>query len=468
MKLQSILGSWPSRRSKSFRFSLSFILLMVFLVVLWCAGGASREDVAGQIGVRLVAWGSVGAMALFAPVPAFRQERPVLIFLILALSLALVQLVPLPPFLWQALPGRALITDAATISGQPQPWRPLSLVPGATVNAAASLIVPFATLLLFVGLRDEEKRLLPLALLGLIIASMLLALVQFSGSRFNNPLINDTIGQISASFANRNHLALFLAYGCLLAPAWACSRQANSTLRLTIALGVVALLVLTILATGSRAGLLLGVIALCVAFLLVQHRARRTMRHYPRWVLPALVLSSVGAMGLALLVAVGNHRAVSIDRIFAEGGAEDLRSRALPTVLGMIKTYFPVGSGLGGFDTVFRIHEPDALLKLTHYNHAHNDLLEAVLDTGLLGALVLLCAILWWGWASLRAWRAGPDAMTGRLGSAMLGLTLIASLFDYPARTPMIMTVIILAALWLAENEIQPKRPALRVGRDDL
>lgn len=468
MKSRSILRGRPSRSGKPFRFSLSFILLMVFLAVLWCAGGASREDVAGQIGVRLVAWLSVAAIALFAPMPAFRRGRPVLIFLLLALGLALVQLVPLPPFLWQALPGRTLIADAAVISGQPQPWRPLSLVPGATWNAAASLIVPFATLLLFVGLREEEKRWLPLVLLGLIVASMLLALVQFSGSRFNNPLINDTIGQISASFANRNHLALFLAYGCLLAPAWACSRTTGATVRLAIALGVVALLVLTILATGSRAGLLLGLVALCVAVPLVQHSVRRTMRHYPRWVLPALVAGGVVVMGLALMVAVGNHRAVSIDRIFAADGVEDLRSRALPTVLGMIKTYFPVGSGLGGFDTVFRIHEPDALLQLTHYNHAHNDLLEVVLDTGLPGAVVLLCALLWWGRASVRAWRAGPDALTGRLGSAMLGLTLIASLFDYPARTPMIMTVIILAALWLAENEIQPKRPALRAGRDDL
>ncbi|WP_204310568.1 hypothetical protein, partial [Escherichia coli] len=92
-----------------------------------------------------------------------------------------------------------------------QPWRPLSVVPDLTLNAAASLVVPLAVLLLAVGLRRAERAYLPALVLILIFTSMLLAVVQFSGWRIDNPLINDVSGSVSGSFANRNHFALYLA-----------------------------------------------------------------------------------------------------------------------------------------------------------------------------------------------------------------------------------------------------------------
>jgi O-antigen ligase len=143
---------------------------------------------------------------------------------------------------------------------------------------------------------------------------------------------------------------------------------------------------------------------------------------------------------------------VSINRLFANDPGQDMRSRGLPTVLSMITDYFPFGSGLGGFDPIFRIHEPFELLKPTYFNHAHNDFLEIAIDAGLPGLALLLAALCWWGWASVRAWRtgSGSDAMLARLGSAMLLLVLLASIFDYPARTPAIMSLVAIAGVWLS------------------
>ena len=56
--------------------------------------------------------------------------------MLLAMAIALVglQLVPLPPALWTALPGREGLATAAQLAGFPQPWRPLpSLVFAAPV-----------------------------------------------------------------------------------------------------------------------------------------------------------------------------------------------------------------------------------------------------------------------------------------------------------------------------------------------
>jgi O-antigen ligase len=98
------------------------------------------------------------------------------------------------------------------------------------------------------------------------------------------------------------------------------------------------------------------------------------------------------------------------------------------------------------------MHEPFALLKSTYFNHVHNDFLEIALDAGVPGMLLLLAGITWWAAASVRAWRAGPDArhILPKLGSAMLLLVLVASLVDYPAHTPMMMGMIVIAAVWLA------------------
>lgn len=429
--------------------SISSFLLLALIGTLWLAGGASRGEVSGQVIVRIVATLVIAAALLLGQRPQRDALAPVAGLLAATVTLALIQLIPLPPGLWQALPGRDIFVEAATISGEPQPWRPMAIVPGGAINAAASLLVPTAALLLIAQLREDERAWLPAVLLAVITGSTIAGLLQFSGMGSNNPLINDSVGQVSGTFANRNHLALFLSIGCLVAPVWAFREGHKPGWRAPVALSLVLLFALTILATGSRAGLVLGAAALVIGPAMVRVQIARALRRFPRWVLPAIVAGVVAIVVILVLASVVADRAVSINRVLAVDAGQDMRSRALPTVFGMIGTYFPAGAGLGGFDPLFRLHEPFSLLKVTYFNHAHNDWLEIVLDTGVAGVLLLLVAVGWWAWASVRAWRHDGTTL-GRLGSAMLLLVMIASLFDYPARTPMMMSTIILAAAWLA------------------
>lgn len=459
------------RSGARFTPSLPFVLLLALLAGLWLAGGASRADALGQVIVRSMAATALAGTILFGRSPSLGEARPVLWLLGAAIVLTLLQLVPLPPDLWRALPGREMLAEAAAASGQAQPWRPWSIVPDATVNAACALIVPVAVLVLTASLEDRERAWLPGIILGLIVAAMLLGLLQFSGVRVNNPLINDTLGEVGGTFANRNHFALFLAMGCLLAPAWAFANSNRDrrapAWRAPVAIGLFVLFVLTILATGSRAGLVLGLLALGLGLLLVRRDIKRVLRRYPRWVSPAVVAGAVGMIVLVVLVSVAADRAVSISRVLAVDQGQDMRSRGLPTVLKMIVNYFPLGAGLGSFDPMFRMHEPLDLLKFTYFNHAHNDYLEVVLDAGLPGLLLLLAAVSWWGWASFRAWRGGSgetgelSGILPRLGSSMLLLVMVASVFDYPVRTPMIMAMTVLAAWWLSGGTPRRGAPAL-------
>lgn len=407
--------------------------------------------------VRVTAWVLLAAVILFGPAPVLGTARPVVLLLAATTLLTLLQLVPLPPTLWQALPGRDVFAQAASLSGQPQPWRPLAIVPSAAINAAGSLIVPITTLWLVIGLKPVEKAWLPAVMLVLVVTSALVASLQTSGVWFDNPLVNERLGkgevyEVSGVFANRNHFALSAALGCLLAPDWAFRDGRRLGWRGASALGLVMLFVLLILASGSRAGLVLGFLGIVLGLAIVHRNIRRMLDNRPRWVVPTAIIVAVALVAVVILFSVAADRAVSIQRILAIDAEQDLRARTLPTVLAMVFAYFPYGIGAGGFDPLFRLHEPLALLKPTYFNHAHNDVLEVVLTAGLPGLALLLASLAWWAAASLRAWRSRGHATSAKLGSAMLLLVIIASSSDYPARTPIIMATIVIAATLLARE----------------
>lgn len=424
---------------------LSLVLLTALLVILWLTGGASREDVSGQIFARGAAWIAIVTSVVFARPPRIAKARGTALILGAAILLCVVQLIPLPPSLWRSMPGRTAFTNP--LISPPDLWRPWSLVPGATVNALFSLVVPVSVLVLAAGIAEERKHRLPVAVLATIALSLLVGLLQFTGAEIVNPFVNGTPGVVDGMIANRNHFALLLAIGLLITPVWGVEAGSAARIRAPAALGLVLLLVLAILASGSRAGIALGIVALVLGFVISRRQVKSALRRYPRWTLPAIGAGVIALIAIFVLVSFTVGRAASIDRLIVDDASAGMRSRGLPTVLAMIRAYFPFGSGLGSFDPIFRLHEPFSLLKPTYFNHAHNDFLETVLTAGLPGLLLLTIAIAWWAWRSVAAWR--NEAALPKLGSATLLLILLASIVDYPARTPIIMAIATIAAIWL-------------------
>lgn len=434
--------------SKRVRLSPVYLALAVFLICLTVAGGASRADAGGQVIVRSVAWIYLAGIVLFATRPPVWRGRPIFYLLAGAATIAIVQLIPLPPALWNELPGRASFnppTDAVE-----EVWRPLAIVPSAALNAAYSLVVPaVAFVLMATSHRSDDRRLVAL-LVGLAFAATLAGLTQLTGLSLRNPLVNSS-GDAAGTFANRNHFALFLALGCLLTPVWAFQERGALTWRAFAALALIPLFLLTILATGSRAGTVVGILGLFGGGAVVFGNLRAHFRQYPGWVIPGLVGIFLIFVALMVLVSADENRAASITRLLALDVSSELRGRALPTVLIMVREYFPVGTGFGGFDPIFRLHEPDPLLGPEYFNRVHNDLIEVVLDGGLPAALLLIAGLGWWLWATFLIWRLGPRNTLAKTGSLMILLIVVASLFDYPARTPMMMALLVIAGVWLSD-----------------
>lgn len=432
-------------------------VLAAFFCVLLVAGGASRADALGQVVIRCSAWLVLAAYVMLASKPDYGRVRVAAIILGAAVALTALQLIPLPPRIWTGLPGRAVFAEAAIAAGEPQPWRPLSISPSATLNALSSLVVPVVVLILMASVRAWQFSKLAGILLALVSAGALVGLMQFSGARYDNPFVNDIAGLVSGPFANRNHFALFIAIGCLLVPAWALDPRANLRWTAVVGTGLLALFVLLLLAIGSRSGIVLGLLGTIVGFAIVLQPLRRILSRAPKRVaIP--IAAAVGTLFAGAIVAsVTLDRDASLDRFIATEASADLRTQFVPIAIDLAGRYFPVGTGFGTFDPVFRMVEPDAILQTSYVNHAHSDWVELVLDGGAPAALLLLGAIGWWVFASVRAWRSGDEAIPARIGSGVIVLVLVASLTDYPARTPMILAMLSVGAAWL-ESGVRAER----------
>ena len=79
-------------------------------------------------------------------VPLTKQMRMALCFCAVIVLIPLVQLIPLPPWLWTALPNREVSAETFKILDIQIPWMPLSVSPHETWLSALSLIPPVGDL----------------------------------------------------------------------------------------------------------------------------------------------------------------------------------------------------------------------------------------------------------------------------------------------------------------------------------
>ncbi|QHL90240.1 hypothetical protein GVO57_04545 [Sphingomonas changnyeongensis] len=423
------------------------MLLALFVIVLVFLGGSSRYDRVVQIPVRLVAIATI-AWACFRRLPNdLPSLRAPALLLGGAIMLVFVQLVPLPPAIWTALPGREDFAAAATLAGIAQPWRPLAIVPDMAVNALLALTVPLAVLWGLAGLDSRAREWVYPTILAVIAFALSVETIQLiTGGQLVRAIYATGFDlQAAGIFANRNHQALLLAIGIPLATGWQVIRRSGNRgtiARWGVGLALV-LLVMVLLATGSRAGLALGAVGLAGAAAIFLSwwgaRASASKRKSTLLVFGALAIAVAAA-----IVAVASGRGEAVERLVGNDPSADMRARAAPVVVALAVDFLPFGSGFGSFDAVFRRVEPTDLLDTIYFNQAHNDLLQIVLEGGLPACLLLLGAIAWLGMATIRLWANRTThvaVVRGRAASLALGLMALASAVDYPLRTPTMMAI---------------------------
>lgn len=460
-----ILANVAGKSRLNWRENGTFWVLIGFLLLVFLTGGASRADVASLIILRPLSVLVCGYALWSLTMAQVRANR--FLFGMAAAIFALVglHLVPLPPTIWGALPGREIISEIDRVAGLGAVWRPLTMVPPGGWNAFYSLFVPLAVLLLGVQLTREQRFALLPWVIGLGLFSGFWGLMQVVGDP-NGPLYLYRVTNNGAAvglFANRNHQAVLLAMLFPMLAVYASTgirTEEQAKLRGGIALAAGAVLIPLLLVTGSRAGLVVGVLGMGTAAWYYRRPTVSTprKRKVSRWN-PKYALAAFGVIVLAGLTTVMS-RAEAFSRLMARDPTEDLRLKMWAPIGRMAWKYFPVGSGAGSFVEVFQIDEPVELLKPSYVNHAHNDWLELILLFGLPGSLLLFVLTYGVGVAAATVWRDRHSADRGaqftRCGAAALIIVGLASAFDYPLRTPIHASLFVIAALWLTAGRSGP------------
>lgn len=464
--MQSRNGSkYPDVKNRLAGVSLDFWAILLLLIVIFLMGGASRADVKSLVFLRPIAAAACVLGVALLRANDLGRYKGTLIFAAACVLLVALQLVPLPPVLWQALPGRSIFAEVDSTIGV-DVWRPIALNPSGAWNSFFALAVPAAVLLLGIRLSREEL----FKLLPVVVASGLISGIVGLGQSIGSPegplyfyrVTNN--GAAVGLFANRNHQAFLLA---ILFPMLAvCAaildrRQKSYAVKLWGCALAAAALVPLLLVTGSRTGIVLGLFGILAGAALARsgsikfHFSASKRRFNPAHIFAIFV-------GIALVaVTIATSRAEAVRRLLGIDEAEELRFAIWGPITKMAWKYFPVGSGVGSFAEVYQIDEPSQLLRYSYVNHAHNDWLEILLTTGLPGVLLMSVSVIAVAKQGLELRKSQPGSRSrhfGQLGLLVLVMLSMGSVTDYPLRTPLMSAMAVIAYLWLHSGSSSPNK----------
>lgn len=439
-----------------------FLATASLLLVALILGGSSRGGL-GDLLVRVPAVALLAAHLLLPrPVPALWPWLllPPLLFA----AIPLLQLLPMPLSWWPAGALRLqLQQDLAAAGTGLSPH--LSLLPIAAERALGFLLPATALWAAVLRLGGDQQRRLPWLLLLAAAGNAVFGMAQLadgqqSALRLYSPTnVSDAVGL----FANRNHLAALLVVAlpfALAAVVLVFQRRtllySNRSLRGVGLIGLAVLLLLSLALTRSRAGAVLGMLAMIASLpLLLRLRERRRAG----WSLTAVLLIA-GVVG-AQFALFGLWQRLDHDPL-DEGRIEYARVLAVAAAASA-----PLGSGLGSFSRVYPRYEYEtgAGPHQAVVNHAHNDYLELWLEARWLFvavSLVFVAGLVQNGW---RLWQARGGIAPERLLIARLAylsalLLLLHSAVDYPLRTTALSAVfaVLLALAALSPDKSLPTR----------
>src|SRR5580693_1242737 len=451
----------------------AFTLLAALLLGGGTRGGFLSDALLQLLAIPLLLWSASRLGDQFWRHRAkVRQLRWEITFCLAVVLVPLIQLVPLPPVLWTLLPHREpLIASFESLghglSGNGLPWLPISVSPNATWLSVMALLPALAVFFGTILLSYRERRLLSLAVVAFGVVSAFLGLLQIAqgpASRLRFFAVTN-LSEAVGFFANRNHFAAFLYVVLLFAAVWAIDIgfavgpwrdrrifEARSIVTITASFLAIVILLAAEAMARSRAGMILTMVSLAGVYgLVLTDRRRRTLSGTPLNFLFA-------AAGTAFILVVQ----FALYRILARFNTDpldDLRLQFARTTIEAAWTYMPFGAGMGTFVPVYGLFEkPQDLFAHAYINHAHDDILELWLETGIFGIALMGAFAAWFVSRAAKIWRHGSvganefDRSLARAATIAVALIVVHSFLDYPLRTAAMTAILAFACGLMVET----------------
>jgi O-antigen ligase len=411
---------------------LEFVLTSAFLIVAIGLGGGVDEFPIGSMISQLMGLLVLGLLLLRYDWQQFwRVAKPEMAFLLAIIAVPLLQLIPLPPSIWRSLPERHPVVQFSDLLGFEPSWRPISLDSEATIYSALALIPAVAAFLAALMASSHQRRLLAGLVVATLMISGMLGIFQAAGAA-DSFYENSHTTYSTGLFANRNHQALALVVGLVLAAGLA-AKETRAPALVVTALSLLLLLFFAsgVMATKSRMGFALLAVAILFSLSFAARLGSRSRL--------TRTLAYLAPVGVLLAWALASHPSAGrlSERLSQTG---DTRFEIWPTAADIAAAYFPVGSGLGTFNLAYEQAEDFELLAPGWVTSAHNEYLQISIETGLPGILLIAVFI-----ALLSKWFRQPSAAAEltikRAALLSIVLIMIHSAVDYPLRTISLLTI---------------------------
>lgn len=426
--------------------------------------GGSAQGIWGNFILHTVGLGIVTAAIWSRSRAKKRMDRALMLIVAGLILWILVQLVPLPPTIWQIVPGRAFVADGDRLLGLGDVWRPISLSPFDTLAVLPTMIPPIAMMVAVFRFGDGSGKSMAIAIALAAMAGTILGVAQSGGhdGRFYlYPVSN--FGVPTGFFANGNHMASLLL--CLIPFAAALVEQGETQDQPTqkrwtaslLAAGLAAVAVTGLALNRSLFGLAL-VVPVTLASLLIafRHRIGRPGRLIAGTALLVLAVGLVAGSAAFTVRGASNDLSVSLAT----------RSAMAKNSLTLLREHGALGTGAGSFASIYATVEDPAAVDQVFVNHAHNDYLEWAVEGGVPGLILLLAFLIWWGRrakAMLQDRRADGFAQAGMIAALIL---LLHSAVDFPLRTAALASLFAAAtAVMIVSRRLPKERPELRPSR---
>lgn len=440
---RALVSTMPAVDIAAMRRDRFFVPTAAYLLACIALGGAGDGGVAPNAVLQMAAVGLLLWLAFERGAVMLRAQHAALAFGMALVVLILLQLVPLPPAVWSALPGRAAVRQGYALLALDAPWLPWTLAPERTVQMLLALLPPLAVLSLALRLGREARVGVMLLVAAAALGSVALDVVQrlgvpalYAGSAMRRPM------GLFASAAD--HVTLLSVALTCLAPAAAreagrMRHDARARRRLAM-LGAAALLLVAGLAGGGGGVLAAPALAIGAGAALA-----------PRWRgwRLAAIAALAGGAGAAVTVPTWTTHPAGMP-----GGS----------VWAAAWAFLPWGAGAGSFAVLSGTFTSIEALGRVAPAHAGSDVAEWLLEGGVPAAVLLTLFVGWWARQAAAAWRArGAGAATRQAGAAIVALVLLASVAGAPLRTAALAAVAALGVALLADHPAPP--PGRRRGR---
>lgn len=409
----------------------------VLLVVSVCFGGGGSGAGAANLVVQLAALAAL-AFHRHAVLEFFRDaSRPFAALVAATLLLPLMQCIPLPPAVWQQLPGRELAVQTLSLVGRQDRWMPFSLNVQRTFIAFLALMPPFAMLVLTWRASDAGRRFLLAILVICGVVGIMLGAQQLAFGNRELMFYAEGIGSsdLQGTFANRNTAGIFadVALCALVGLFW---RPRHTPLHFAVIGITAALLVFGLFLTRSRSSMTLVVIPVATLLACLWNSRRAWISNRPRLIALAVGLTVTGILAGVLIDNSRVQRSLSRFETM-----QDARPAIWQDTWSSIIRFWPSGAGIGTFDEVFQLDESLENLTPGRAARAHNEYLETMLELGILGPVFLGSWAVMIVVAASRGIRGATDLGSRAAALAVFILFAFQSILDYPLRSQTLLCV---------------------------